>query len=527
MKVSKSRLLALFSAILFLLSINVFSQNPGSLDLNFNGTGIVTTNITQGDDDVIRSIVVRPDGKIIAAGYTLTTSSNVDVVIARYNPDGSLDNSFGNNGIVVSDLGNQHDYFYSVALTPSGKIVAGGRIHDGVNQNFLVVRFLSDGTFDNTFGNNGVVFTDIGNGERDGAYSILVQPDGKIIAAGYVYDGTQYNFALARYKTDGSLDNTFSYNGIVTTDLGNSDDDIIYGITLQADLKIVVTGHTNLLNSNLAIARYMPDGLLDNTFNSNGIVITDIPSSTNEQAYAVASKTNGKILITGRANIGGNYRFILAQYTSDGALDNSFGTSGYTITNISPVGNSVSRSIGIQDDEKILLAGYCSFSTTDIALVRYLPDGTPDNEFGNNGIVFTDYSNDDDGAFSLAIQPDLKILVAGTTDNGTDNDFIIARYHSGLHGGIENNYQSVSEIKIFPIPFSNSLYLTYTLERKEYVQINIFNARGKMVTSLADLTQTAGQYKIIQDLSYLPAGVYYVKFDVKEQSVLKKIIKID
>ena len=494
---------------------SAFSQDPGSLDLNFNGTGIVTTDIIQGNTDFSKSIIVQPDGKIIAAGYTSNASSD-DFVIARYNPDGSLDNSFGTNGIVVANSTNQDDCFNSVALTPSGKIVAGGYVYNGSNKNFLVARFMPDGNLDNTFGNNGIVNTDVSN-FTDEVNSILVQPDGKIVAAGYA-EFILNNFAIARYKTNGDLDNTFSYDGIVTTEVNNWDSRI-KGAALQSDLKIVVVGYGN---SNIALARYMPDGLLDNTFNSNGIVITDIFECDDEKAYDVALKTNGKILIAGSAHIiSSNERFLVAQYTSNGILDNSFGTDGYQITDVSPSGNAISRSIAIQEDEKIILAGDAGFYTNDIVLVRYLADGTSDYEFGNNGIVITDYWNTDQEVYSLAIQPDLKILVAGNTYS-PGGDFILARYHSGLYVGTENKPQSISEIDVYPNPFENQINFSITNKDVSEVNVQIFDISGKTVI---DINERVVNNTITLN-TYLKPGIYFYKIATSSFTESGKIIRV-
>ena len=196
--------------------------------------------------------------------------------------DGQLDMSFADSGKVINSIGSTADIgwsdeAHSTLIQSDGKIIAIGFASDGSQTFFALTRYNQNGIIDSTFGINGVDTTAIGYSD-DKAYSALIQPDGKIIAAGYATENYLHVFSLVRYNKDGSRDNTFGINGIVTTAVDKSDDKI-FSIAIQQDGKIVAAGtsYEGINNQNvyvLALARYNPDGSLDNTFGTNGMVTT-------------------------------------------------------------------------------------------------------------------------------------------------------------------------------------------------------------------------------------------------------------
>ena len=161
-----------------------------------------------------------------------------------------------------------------------------------------MARYKYNGTLDSSFGSNGIVTTSIG-AVGDNVFSIAIQNDGKIVAAGFATIGNNYDFALARYETNGALDNTFDGDGIVTTNLG-SGSDVVYEVVIQNDGKIVAAGHSfQVTNHDFAVVRYNSNGSLDNTFSTDGIVTTPITGSFNEYGTSVALKNDGKIVVAG------------------------------------------------------------------------------------------------------------------------------------------------------------------------------------------------------------------------------------
>ncbi|HQH86392.1 MAG TPA: tandem-95 repeat protein, partial [Anaerolineaceae bacterium] len=204
--------------------------------------------------NIAHAVAVQADGKIVAAGYT-ENGSTYDFALARYNSDGSLDTTFSGDGLLTTDFGSDSDYACAVALQADGKIVAAGSADNGSNTDFALARYNPDGSLDITFSGDGKLTNDFGSG-YDHAQAVAVQADGKIVAAGYASNGSNDDFALARYNPDGSLDTTFSGDGLLTTAFGSGNDGAD-AVAVQADGKIVAAGSAyNGSNLDFALARY-------------------------------------------------------------------------------------------------------------------------------------------------------------------------------------------------------------------------------------------------------------------------------
>ncbi|MEH2049311.1 DUF4347 domain-containing protein [Nostoc sp.] len=394
------------------------------LDTSFNTTGKITTDFNSNDDSGY-SITVQADGKILVAGDS-NNGTNNDFAIVRYNSDGTLDTSFNTTGKVTTDFNSNDDSGNSITVQADGKILVAGISNNGTNNDFAVVRYNSDGTLDTSFNTTGKVTTDF-NSNDDSGKSITVQADGKILVGGYTYNGTDYDFAIVRYNSNGTLDTSFNTTGKVTTDF-NSNDEGGNSITVQADGKILVAGISNNgTNNDFAIVRYNSNGTLDTSFNTTGKITTDF-NSNDDSGYSITVQADGKILVAGDSNNGTNNDFAIVRYNSDGTLDTSFNTTGKVTTDFNSNDDS-GNSITVQADGKILVAGISNNGTNnDFAVVRYNSDGTLDTSFNTTGKVTTDFNGNDEGGNSITVQDNGKILVAGVSDNGTNNDFAIARY---------------------------------------------------------------------------------------------------
>jgi uncharacterized delta-60 repeat protein len=252
------------------------------------------------------------------AGETIISGVfDFSFALARYNSDGTLDASFGAGGIVTTDFAASLTQAFSVALQPDGKIVAAGQTFINGSLDFALARYNRDGTLDASFGTGGTVTTDFA-GERsrqDRAFSVAVQPDGKIIAAGQATIRS-FDFALARYNRDGTLDASFGTGGTVTTSFGNGSFDFARSVALQPNGKIVAAGQVLFIGGfDFALARYSRDGTLDASFGTGGTVTTDFAGS-DDGALSVGVQPNGKIVAAGQAIIGGRILFGLARYES-------------------------------------------------------------------------------------------------------------------------------------------------------------------------------------------------------------------
>ena len=250
----------------------------GTLDNTFGSGGRVRTDFP-GLAAVPSSVVIQPDGKIVVAGGAFplfTFLGNFELV--RYNPNGSLDRSFGNGGIVTTTF-PEGSYASAVALQPDGKVIAAGTVFvdfiigESSNTDFALARYNPNGTADTTFGNGGQVSTDF-VGLEDDAFSVLIQPDGKIVAVGSANNpATYYDFAAVRYLSNGTIDTTFGVAGKVSTDFGDQNFDRARSAALQPDGRIVAAGFAISQNGgvqNFAVARYTSNGVLDTTFSGDG-----------------------------------------------------------------------------------------------------------------------------------------------------------------------------------------------------------------------------------------------------------------
>ena len=335
-------------------------NSNGSLDTGFGSNGKVTTDIAN-DDDYGNSVAIQADGKIVVAGYGRISSNN-DIVVVRYNTDGTLDVSFDSDGVVTTPIGNSSDYGFAVAIQPDGKIVVAGS-----SAAFVVVRYNADGSLDSNFDFDGIVTSAIGNSSE--GLSIALQLNGKIVVAGYRSLNAVVDAAVVRYNTDGSLDLTFDSDGIVTTDISGFIDRV-YSVGVQPDGKIVVAGISlESLNSNFLVMRYDTNGTLDPTFDTDGIVTIDV-ANYNESARSLAIQSDGKIVVTGLSTIGTTSFVVLLRYQTNGILDNTFDADGIVTTTIG--GSCEGQSIALQSDGKIVVTGYAlTTGNLDFAVARY------------------------------------------------------------------------------------------------------------------------------------------------------------
>jgi uncharacterized delta-60 repeat protein len=345
-----------------------FTGAIGTLDTSFNSTGIVTTPVLAGLDS-ITGAVIQPDGKIITAGLADSGGFIFDFGVVRYHSNGSLDTTFNTTGIVTTPILADSDQAYSIALQSDGKIIVAGSAFNGANDDFAVVRYHSNGSLDTTFNTTGKVTTPI-LAVHDYATSVAIQSDGKIVLAGYAHNGANNDFALTRYHANGSLDTTFNTTGKVTTPILASND-LAYGLAIQSDGKIVLAGYAhNGANEDFAVARYNSDGSLDTTFNTTGKVTTPVLSST-DIATSIVLQPDGKIVLAGYANNGTDNDFALVRYHANGSLDTTFNATGKVTTPIL-ASSDIANSVTIQPDGKIIAAGSAfNGANADFAVVRY------------------------------------------------------------------------------------------------------------------------------------------------------------
>ncbi|HUR98152.1 MAG TPA: FG-GAP-like repeat-containing protein [Pyrinomonadaceae bacterium] len=402
-------------AILLLLAPVTYSQGPGSLDPSFGTGGLALTDVN-GTNDGANGMAIQTDGKIVTGGR------GTGGTLIRYNVNGTLDTTFGTGGIATQMLSPYATEITDVALQSDGKIVYSGHQNDASGNHFFVIgRAAADGSLDTSFGTSGFVRTAFGTGGV-ASRSLLIQPDGKIVVAGYAFliNGAPAVFAVARYDAAGTPDAGFGDGGKVTTAFDGSTDfgDQAQAVALAPDGRIVVGGTRFAPTTfrDCQAARYNTDGSLDQSFGIGGKVVTHIMN--NDICRALAVQTDGKVLLGGDSN--NQLSFAVLRYAANGALDPTFGSGGIK-TGPPLVSDNFISSLAVQPDGKILAAGASNlFPDRDVTVVRYNPDGSVDSTFGNGGVVITPIAvNRLDGPTEIKLQTDGKIVVTGSSEGDT------------------------------------------------------------------------------------------------------------
>ena len=435
------RVIGITLIIIFLTIGQLVQATDGDLDPTFGPDGKVLTDFDRSVD-IANAVAIQADGKIVVVGTTHGENdfSNEDFAVARYNPDGTLDTSFGVGGKVQTDFPNLAAVASSVVVQPDRKIVVAGCAFPLFTflGDFKVVRYNPDGSLDSSFGDGGIVTTIFPEGSY--AFAVTLQPDGKIVAAGTVFvdfnpgESSNTDFALARYNPDGTPDATFGNGGQVSTDFLGMEDDAL-SVLIQSDGKIVAVGSANdpATFYDFAAVRYLSDGTVDTTFGVTGKVHTDFGDQNFDRAQSAALQSDGHIVAAGFAisQGGGVQNFAVARYTSDGVLDTSFGTDGMTQIDFGSCCQSANKVL-LQPNGKIITVGYANTESadSDFLLARLTSDGSLDSTFGTGGKVRTSFGDLNGGANGAVFQPDGTIVAVGFQATGLElfADFALARY---------------------------------------------------------------------------------------------------
>lgn len=391
-------------------------HSDGTTDFNYGTNGNSATVPIY-----IGQAALQSDGKIIVVGHIIIPNqqSNANqLAIARFNTNGSLDETFSEDGIALASS-SYNEFASSLALQKDGKIVVAGYTYavDGfIGPRFLLYRFNTDGSLDDAFSRSGVLedFHFI-----DGYNSIALQQDGKIIAAGYQWNGVNYNFVLTRHNTDGSVDSSFPANKSPFNSVGF---DRLYKnyIAIQNDGKIIVAGTAN---NDFALARFTQEGVLDT------LITTDF-NGQNDIVTAAALRKNGDIVVAGYSQKDTLSYFAIASYTANLYPDTNFSEDGKLTTDFN--GNkSFLTAVAIQNNAQVLALGYTMMGSEKYtAIAKFNREGTPDNQFGNNGKLIENSIQGSTKYNNVALQYDGKIITGGTTLNNQNTAFTLARYNT-------------------------------------------------------------------------------------------------
>ena len=409
--------LALSVAALLLLPAAARAAE-GDLDPSFGTGGKVSTPIPPGAE--ANAVTVDHQGRVIAAGWS-GSYPNFSIAVARYMPSGQLDPTFNGTGTVVTPVGGTFSQAWAVATDSQDRVLVGGT--DG--NDFVVARYTQQGTLDPSFGTGGVTTTNIGSS----AYilSMAVDPQGRIVVGGYANTGAVS--ALARYTDNGQLDPNFGTGGKVLTPMGPSGMSQFSSIAIDPQGRIVAAGYAySGSDIGLALARYTDSGALDSTFGTGGKVLPT-PVTVDDTGTSVAIDPQGRIVVAGHSGPFPQEDWAIWRFTDGGSPDSSFNGSGRATVSLSS-GTDVANAVAIDAEGRILEAGSAyNGSNDDFALVRWTPAGTLDPSFGTAGKVMTGFgASSIDDAFAMVLDARQRPVLAGYAGG----DFGLARYVDDL-----------------------------------------------------------------------------------------------
>ncbi len=491
---------SLFS-IIFAVSFSQlgYSQTV-RMDSTFSGDGILVSNVTSYYQRYGSAIRPQPESKILACGHPISSPAT-KLSIVRYLSDGEVDPTFLFTGHI-----SFQGYACVIGLQEDGKILCGFRTG--------LIRMLADGSIDNTFGTNGFV----SHTPNYDVTALINLPNGKIAAVGHRNDDPTLGYVVRVYHPNGTLDSSFSNDGILTYKHGAGISSIMNAL-VQTDGKILLEGDYYAPNAEIkfTLLRLTPEGAFDQSFGINGFV--DDVLSDNNQAFGLAIQADEKIVVTGY--MGNPKKLVVLRYLPSGIRDTNFGVDGLLV--IDELANGID--VLIREDGKILVLGRVEdtpTNSTQIFLAQLMADGTLDAAFGNNGIfISTVTASWGLGPYTMFLTEGNK-LVVGTNSSLNSNPLIIARFILELNVGILNPDSDIQEnLLIYPNPITEHFTLNFALNDPESVSIDLFDMNGKLVKHLAqEQLFDAGEHnESFQLPQEMPSGNYALAISIRGKTV--------
>ncbi len=519
---------------LLCFTLNLYSQD-GTIDASFGTDGWVFTSIEEGKNVAGSDVAVQPDGKIVVVGTHKPESYTKYFVATRYNQDGTIDATFGNNGVSLISIGITSFTATAecVEILDDGKIIIAGYTIGTDSDDFALTRLNSDGIIDSTFGIDGRVITPFDD-QQDYLAAIAIQSDGKIIAVGNELGGnaSTHDGLVARYLPDGELDSSFGNEGTIRQD-GYGGIDAFYDVTIQNDGKIIALGYTSNTNpygKESFLVRYNVNGSLDTSFGGTGIVTGRVPFPDGSIkpiiGYNVAIQNDGKILIAGDSYP----KLAILRYNSDGTLDATFGTNGVVITStIDSLNQALPQNILVQENGQFIVTIYSFVNGVGAGTaIRYNNDGSKDNAFGENGYALANIENEWFPANNSTMQQDGKILTVGV--NGF-NIALVRINNTGTpvtdveHEGntIVNGFELLQN---YPNPFNPTTVISFHLSIGGNYKLTIYNMLGQKIKTLIDGEFSSGLHEINFNSNGFSSGTYFYSLRGENVHITKKMLLI-
>jgi uncharacterized delta-60 repeat protein len=476
----------IFITTLLFTVANIFSQQAGDLDLNFGNVGFFTTE-NNSDIDNANCLYISESDEIFVAG------GNDNFSMIKLMADGTFDTTFGNQGQVIIPFDGFRAEVNEIIVRPDGKIILAGNVYiSGGEYNFGIVLLNPDGSLDTSFNETGKVVFDFDE-NINYLYAAALQNDGKIVVAGQCGTSANADFAVARINPDGTFDTEFGVEGKQRINIQG--DDRGRCVAIQNDGKIVLGGYSYPVGSNncwFAAVRLTTIGQLDNTYSSDGKVVTKVASSYgNDTVQDMIIQPDDKIVMVADSYIGSSQDIGVVRFTTDGELDTTFNGDGKF--NTSMIGTTdYPRAITLQTDGKILISG--SFYTTpqrNLALLRLTSIGEFDTTFSQDGKAnYVVPGNNGVSVGQMKMQSTGQILICGSIFN----NYMLARIFSGTELSI--NEHEVKQSFFYPNPASQIIYFS-----ENVISVNVFTLEGKKIMENKN-------FPTQMDISNFSKGIY-------------------
>ncbi len=502
-----------------------YAQVPGDLDPTFGENGIVQTMVAPNESweaDMVRGILELSNGKILACGTARFSGMYRKSAYVMYNADGSIDTSFGNNGMILITPEGTEAYYQNYAADavelPDGSIISSGHVHNAavdLSRPYLVK--FKDGQIDTSFGNNGIA---LGWLQYNLGEKMVLQEDGKIVISGYLND----NISAVRFNADGSMDNTFGENGYAEIIVPGAEGySFAKDIVLQKDGKILLGAYYDESgNWKWVVVRLNTDGSLDSTFGEGGLSKLSVGYG-HDFVLGIDVQEDGKIVVGGHSWDANDpvlrYSLAIARLNEDGSIDTSYGNNGIFRKGFIPEGCSYLTGLEVAPNGKV----YASFSAQenipgysfkyDIGVVSLNEDGTLNDEFAGQGYVITDLNQQEDHSQCMALQSDGKILQGAMSfsDNGTP--FVIARYITDITSDINSAFENKASFVVYPNPVQDVLNIAFDGNFK----VQVYDMSGRLVL-------TSNNNRTI-NVKGIAAGSYIVKLTADGKTYTERFIK--
>lgn len=474
------------------VSIGLNAQ-PGAIDASMGANGVLV--MPHPDDWIVHGYSLALDGEaryLVAGGH----GSIGDHYLARVLSDGSVDASFGASGHTSHALSNGADWAADVVTLPDGRFVTVGSAGDSL----CIARFLPNGELDASFGTGGITRVGDASGVSWGN-SIVRRPDGRLVAAGRISN----DFGVVQFTGDGLLDASFGIGGVVTI-AEPSEFDMANALALRPDGTVIAAGRIGDGSaSEILVAQFLTDGTPDPDFGVNGQLRMD-PTPFADMANDIVLAPNGDAIICGAE--ASNAFF--ARIATDGELDGSFGDLGVAIPNLLGDSTVWLSSLVLQSDGRIVGVGSVRVDQLgQLAVVRVLADGSRDVGFGVNGFAVYDVPEaDGEGFYDLAFTLEGTIVACGTAQYNGEDRAIIARFWSGLEVGVFESSEESARLSVHPVPVDDHATITLGPGTQGPVHVEVVDGLGQVVQVLSS---AATSRQVVLSTSGLMDGVYFIR----------------